>query len=51
VAGPIAIGAVQAYVDEHPKAFEEVRFVLFTEELRRVFADTLTRSDRHGTLT
>lgn len=50
-AAPIALGAVQAYVDEHPSAFEEIRFVLFTEELRQVFADTLSRSDRHGTLT
>jgi O-acetyl-ADP-ribose deacetylase (regulator of RNase III) len=49
-AAPIAVGAVQAYVDEHPTAFEEVRFVLFSEPLRALFADALTRSDRHGTV-
>jgi O-acetyl-ADP-ribose deacetylase (regulator of RNase III) len=50
-AAPIAVGAVRAYVDEHPTAFEEVRFVLFTDALHEVFADALSRSDRHGTLT
>ena len=49
-AAPIAVGAAQAYVDEHPTAFEEVRFVLFSEPLRELFADALTRSDRHGTV-
>jgi O-acetyl-ADP-ribose deacetylase (regulator of RNase III) len=49
-AAPIAVGAVQAYVVEHPAAFEEVRFVLFSEPLRALFADALTRSDRHGTV-
>ena len=49
-AAPIAVGAVQAYVDENPTAFEEVRFVLFSEPLRALFASALTRSDRTGTL-
>jgi O-acetyl-ADP-ribose deacetylase (regulator of RNase III) len=50
-AAPIAVGAVQAYVDENPSAFEEVRFVLIDAAVRDVFADTLSRSDRHGTVT
>jgi O-acetyl-ADP-ribose deacetylase (regulator of RNase III) len=47
-AAPIAVGAVQAYVVEHPSAFEEIRFVLVSEPLRALFAGALSRSDRHG---
>jgi O-acetyl-ADP-ribose deacetylase (regulator of RNase III) len=47
-AAPIAVGAVQAYVVEHPTAFEEIRFVLVSEPLRALFAGALSRSDRHG---
>ena len=48
-AAPIALGAVQAYVDEHPSAFEEVRFVLLDEPMHRLFLEARARRARPGT--
>ncbi|HEY5134738.1 MAG TPA: O-acetyl-ADP-ribose deacetylase [Candidatus Nanopelagicales bacterium] len=46
----ISVGAVQAYVDEHPTAFEEVRFVLLDERMRDIFTDARARREGSGTL-
>ena len=48
-AAPIALGAVQAYVDEHPSAFEEVRFVLLDEPMYRLFLEARARRASPGT--
>jgi O-acetyl-ADP-ribose deacetylase (regulator of RNase III) len=47
-AAPIAVGAVRAYVDEYPDAFDGVRFVLVDVAMHRQFADALARVDPYG---
>jgi O-acetyl-ADP-ribose deacetylase (regulator of RNase III) len=43
LAAPVAIGAVRSYVEEHPDAFDRVRFVLLSEELLALFAAEVAR--------
>jgi len=47
-AAPIAVGAVRAYADEYPDAFDGVRFVLVGDEIHRQFSDALARADPRG---
>jgi O-acetyl-ADP-ribose deacetylase (regulator of RNase III) len=43
LAAPVAVGAVRSYVEEHPDAFDQVRFVLVSEDLLALFAAELAR--------
>ncbi|HEX7048675.1 MAG TPA: O-acetyl-ADP-ribose deacetylase [Longimicrobiales bacterium] len=45
-AAPVALGTVAAYLREHPDAFDEVRFVLFSDEDLRVYRAALEKLDR-----
>jgi O-acetyl-ADP-ribose deacetylase len=49
-AAPIAAGAVRDYVDAHPGAFDEVRFVLLSQGLLAPFAAALVGSGRRGSV-
>lgn len=49
-AAPIAAGAVRDYLDAHPGAFDEVRFVLLSPELLGPFADAVGRPRGHGSV-
>jgi O-acetyl-ADP-ribose deacetylase (regulator of RNase III) len=43
LAAPVAVGAVRSYVEEHPAAFDRVRFVLMSEELFALFGAEVAR--------
>ena len=47
-AAPVAVGTVRSYVEEHPGAFDEVRFVLAAESVLGPFAEALRRVGRRG---
>jgi O-acetyl-ADP-ribose deacetylase (regulator of RNase III) len=43
LAAPVAAGAVRSYVEEHPDAFDRVRFVLMNERLLTLYAAEVAR--------
>ena len=38
LAAPVAVGAVRSYVEEHPGAFDSIRFVLVDDRLHALYA-------------
>lgn len=42
-AAQIALSSMKAFIDEHPGAFEEIRFVLFLDEALKIYQEAWSK--------